>query len=135
MNEKEICILLLWCELVLLCCECSYELKYLYDVNFYTDKNSKTLYITYRYIDEMYSSIYSRNQRNYSLSPWHYSWYLLHTSIATECVYRYISENMGIVPLHPTMFMVFIIYRYKDEMCLSIYSRNHGNCSPSPWHC
>jgi len=31
LNDKEIFILLLWCELVLLCCVCNYEFKYLQD--------------------------------------------------------------------------------------------------------
>jgi len=27
-----------------------------------------------------------------------------------------------------TLFMMFITYRYTDEMCLSVYSRDHENC-------
>jgi hypothetical protein len=33
--------------------------------------------------------------------PWHCSWYLLHKSIRTECVCRYILETMGTIPLDP----------------------------------
>jgi hypothetical protein len=51
----------------------------------------------------MYLLIYSKNHKKCSPSPWHYSWCLLHTGLATECVCRYIPETMGIVPLHPNI--------------------------------
>ena len=80
----------------------------------------------------MYLLIYSKNHKKCSPSPWHYSWCLLHTGLATECVCRYISKTMGTVPLHHDTIHVFITYGYIDGMCSMVYSRDHGNCSPSP---
>jgi hypothetical protein len=37
-------------------------------------------------------------------------------------------------PFTLTLFIVFITYGYTNEMCLSVYSRDHENCAPSPWH-
>ena len=37
-------------------------------------------------------------------------------------------------PFTLTLFTVFITYEYTDGMWLSIYSRDHGNYFPSPWH-
>ena len=121
MNDKEKFILLLCCELVLLCCVCNCEFKYLQDgyigntntichqTLLYTDGNTDRLYITYGYTDKIYLSVYSRDHENCSPSPWHYSRYSLHTGIPTECVRWYILETMGI--------------------CLSVYSKDHENCS------
>ena len=33
------------------------------------------------------------------------------------------------------LFIMFITYRYTNGMCSSIYSKDNGNCSLSPWQC
>jgi hypothetical protein len=89
LNDKEIFILLLWCELVLLCCVCNCEFKYLQDEYikntniiwnqklFYTDRNNDRLYIIWGYTSGMCLSVYSNDYENCSSSPWYYSWYSL----------------------------------------------------------
>jgi hypothetical protein len=55
------------------------------------------------------------------------------------CIFRAVSKmcfwQPWLCPFTLTLFMVFITYEYTDGMCLSIYSRDHGNYSPWPWHC
>jgi hypothetical protein len=134
LNDKEKFILLLCCELVLLCCVCNCEFKYLQDgyientntichqTLLYTDGNTDRLYITYGYTDKIYLSVYSRDHGNCSPSPWHYSRYSLHTGIPTECVRWYILETMGTVPLHlGIVYDVHYIWVYRRNMFVGIF--------------
>jgi len=72
----------------------------------------------------MYLLIYSRNHRNCSPSPYHYSWCLLHTGLVTECVCQYISETMRTMPLHhDTIHGVHYIQVYRRNVFNGIFQR------------
>jgi hypothetical protein len=82
------------------------------------------VFITYGYTDKMCPSVYFRDHENCALSPWHYSWCLLHTSIPIKWVRRYIPKTMKTVPLHPdTVYGVHYI-GYIDRICPSVYFRD-----------
>jgi hypothetical protein len=56
-------------------------------------------------------------------------------------VYRW-NMSVGILqrpqklfPFTLTLFIVFIIYKYTNIICPSIYFRDHENYFPSPWQC
>jgi len=143
---KKYFFLLLWCELVLLCCVCNCEFKYLQDeyikntniiwhqTLFYTNRNNDRSYIIWGYISGICLSVYSSDYGNCSSSPWYYSWYSL------IWIYRW-NFSIGIFkrlwepfPFSLALLMIFIIYEDIDKMCLSVYFSDYENCFPYSWH-
>jgi len=80
--------------------------------------------ITHRYINGLWSSVYSSGNKNSFPSPWHYSLYSLHTSIPADIARWYIPKVMGIVPLHPNIIhSVHYTQVYRRAVSIGIFQR------------
>jgi hypothetical protein len=135
---------------VLLCCVCIYEFKYLHNgwikntnkiwhhTLFYTNKNINKLYITYRYTERMYSSVYSKDHENYSPSPLAlFTVFITYGYTNGICPSVYSRDHGNYVPsplyyswcsLHMGILIECVCWYIQQTM-------GSGNCYPSPWHC
>jgi len=62
-----------------------------------------------------------------------------------NCEFKYLQDGQignTYTICHQTLFCtdentdkLYITCWYTDRMCPLVYSRDHGNCAPSPWHC